>query len=615
MSLLPANVGTGHVTGIFVNSDGQAETGKAWLRPRFTSAKITTADPPTTVLPTPRSVQIGEDGRMAETEVVATSDPDLGLEAWTYEVTFKFDSGVTYGPFDIAVPEGETVDLTLVAPAATANGVQIIRGYGVPDLADAAPGDVVTYDPDENRTAWWSPTDTITASLSTELANPESPLRSSIDEAAGRVADEALESRLSRIERTRHAPALGLHFPEAEGGDIQGAIDRAGPGGHTFIGSGTHQITAPLRLTQSGQRLTIAPDAILQVPAGYTDDVIRIGGTQSTRGIVVTGDGTITEEGKSGGATTEPGSWTAIRLQAIAGVGVTANRIEGLQIQWAGTAVAYEAQGNGWVNGNQVQSLRVLYARTLIDTTTPSGVVGYASNTVKDLMAQSGKHTEYGIKNLTGRGWTFQDVSPWDLGHNPTAISAEIAAGAKDIRIIGGLLTVQNFTNHAGSEVVTLDRDQTRPWTQPEFIGPDNISARTDFATQPVKIVQSSWPAWSLPGSAGSSGVTFMWRSPSQVANVTVSLALLSLNNDQPNTARFQVYMQAGSPNSSQFSRTFLGTTPAAEGDTTYTETSSSMNITPDTIYRIAITRTAGHAEDTYAGSVGVVGVLITPTT
>lgn len=138
---LPTNVGTGTVRGHFIDSDGNAISGSVKFTPAPTRVMDASATPdPVTILPSPVSVNLSSG---AFTKVLlATDDVDLNPINWTYNVSFAFTgSTASPAPFDIAVPQGTTVDLTLVTPATSSGGTP---SFGLPiaitdvtDLEDA----------------------------------------------------------------------------------------------------------------------------------------------------------------------------------------------------------------------------------------------------------------------------------------------------------------------------------------------------------------------------------------------------------------------------------------------------------------------------------------------
>lgn len=135
---LPSNVGHGTVKGTFIDTAGVNMSGTVTFTPTATRLLNPTAEPePVTMLPKPVTVTL-TDGSFTQS-LVATDDEDLNPVGWNYKVDFAF-SGAKPASFYINVPEGETVDLAVVAPVSQGNGVMITRGQGVPPWAEEEDG-------------------------------------------------------------------------------------------------------------------------------------------------------------------------------------------------------------------------------------------------------------------------------------------------------------------------------------------------------------------------------------------------------------------------------------------------------------------------------------------
>jgi hypothetical protein len=128
---LPSNVGTGTVTGRFIDSAGASIEGTVKFTPSASKLLNISADPsPVTILPKPVTVTL--DGGSFTVALVATDDVDNNPVGWNYLATFAFSgSGVSLAQFSFDLPEGASVDLTEVAPVSSGSGVTIIRGPGV----------------------------------------------------------------------------------------------------------------------------------------------------------------------------------------------------------------------------------------------------------------------------------------------------------------------------------------------------------------------------------------------------------------------------------------------------------------------------------------------------
>lgn len=151
---LPTNVGFGTVTWRSIDSIGVNSTGTVTFTPSPKKLlNVTAAPSPVTILPKPVVVDL-VDGSFSQA-LVATDDPQNNPAGWTYKVTFKLD-GVVVDPFDIEVPEGATVDLSVVAPVSSGNGTMIMRGEGV--VAGGTAGQVLAKaSTDDYDTEWVDP--------------------------------------------------------------------------------------------------------------------------------------------------------------------------------------------------------------------------------------------------------------------------------------------------------------------------------------------------------------------------------------------------------------------------------------------------------------------------
>ena len=130
---LPSNVGTGLVTGRFIRvvADGGDEDRDPDALPlsgmsiRFTPSvarfRNVAMTPPSTIVAEAVTASTDEDGVLIGPDsepgvrLVATDDPDLDPTNFTYQVTIS-GTGIATFSFNIAVPEGEEVDLTTVVP-------------------------------------------------------------------------------------------------------------------------------------------------------------------------------------------------------------------------------------------------------------------------------------------------------------------------------------------------------------------------------------------------------------------------------------------------------------------------------------------------------------------
>jgi hypothetical protein len=156
---LPGNVGTGTVTGTLAYFQKAAGTGTTVQVPAsgtvtFTPSAARVIDVAVQKVFIGKPVQVSLDSAgHFQVDLVATNDPDLNPNGFTYQVSFAL-TGTKVDTFNMAVPEGQTTDLSAVVPVSAAMGVPILRGVGVPDPTTATAGDAVVF----NGTAVvWAP--------------------------------------------------------------------------------------------------------------------------------------------------------------------------------------------------------------------------------------------------------------------------------------------------------------------------------------------------------------------------------------------------------------------------------------------------------------------------
>lgn len=152
---LPSNVSYGTVKGRFllayadgadsdVFPDGAPAKGTILFTPSPANIKDVTAlvgsvVTPVTILPGTVSCDLDADGYLLGSDgtrgvrLVATDDPDTNPTNWTWQVDYRLtdqEGAAVRGipTHDITLPSGTTVDLTEVAPVASADGTFYIRG-------------------------------------------------------------------------------------------------------------------------------------------------------------------------------------------------------------------------------------------------------------------------------------------------------------------------------------------------------------------------------------------------------------------------------------------------------------------------------------------------------
>lgn len=157
----PADLGHGTFTGRFGFMDADthdpdrdpdvtsATGGKATITPSIKSVRYTGTDGP--MILAARAAQgvinsegylctTAEDGTAGDVGMVfpATDDTDLTPTDWTYQVTVTLDGGVRLPSFNVKLPTGSTVDLSLAVPVDTSGGTAVVVDPTTATRAEAA---------------------------------------------------------------------------------------------------------------------------------------------------------------------------------------------------------------------------------------------------------------------------------------------------------------------------------------------------------------------------------------------------------------------------------------------------------------------------------------------
>jgi hypothetical protein len=147
---LPTNVSYGTVTGRFLlayadssdvdpQPDGEPAKGFVIFTPSPIKLLDATASPaPVTILPAPVVANLNADGYIegyfgdAGVRLVATDDPDINPEDWTWQVDFRLtdedNTSISLPSFSFELPADEIIDLTTVSPVPSNNGTFYIVG-------------------------------------------------------------------------------------------------------------------------------------------------------------------------------------------------------------------------------------------------------------------------------------------------------------------------------------------------------------------------------------------------------------------------------------------------------------------------------------------------------
>lgn len=146
---IPAEVGTGTVTGLFLEVDGTPLVdGEITFRP--SPQRLTVPEAPAMILPSVVVATTNVDGVLWSdgapgVTLIATDDESVQPHGWTWQVAFDF-RGKRWAPqpfqFSFELATGATVDLAEVTPVAASNGESIIQGPPGEPGAGASPSSV-----------------------------------------------------------------------------------------------------------------------------------------------------------------------------------------------------------------------------------------------------------------------------------------------------------------------------------------------------------------------------------------------------------------------------------------------------------------------------------------
>lgn len=147
---LPTNVNYGTVVGQFLlayadsndvdpQPDGVPAKGSIFFRPSPIKLLDGASSPnPVTILPAVVEATLDSEGYLCGygttrgIRLIATDDPDLNPQDWTWTVEFRLtaqdDTPVAIPSFNIELPSSTTVDLTTVSPVPDANGTYYLVG-------------------------------------------------------------------------------------------------------------------------------------------------------------------------------------------------------------------------------------------------------------------------------------------------------------------------------------------------------------------------------------------------------------------------------------------------------------------------------------------------------
>ncbi|WP_130012011.1 hypothetical protein [Serinicoccus sediminis] len=450
----------------------------------------------------------------------------------------------------------------------------------------------------------------IASILAAEESQANAAARTLAQQVVGLIAPENDARAVGKDEIARNMLDHGVKG-DGVTDDTAAINDNLAQGGHwLFPGDRTYKITGPIRGTKSQTVVETRAGTVFEVFVGYAGDVLLIGDTLTQIiKLKFLGPAQVREPGKSGGASTVPGSWTFVHFFGNQ-TGVTDVEVE-WEAFWPHRRAYYETTGLGWVNGTRITG-NSWYPRVMLECNkNGSSAVGFAGNTWTDIVSQCGQHTTHVTKGLTGRGWTFKDVSPWDIGHNPAAVSLDVDADAKSIVIIGGLMTTQNVQNRAASgEVTIIDQSTLPPWSTRAVVGASGMIADTTHPASPTLVRRTQVLCWQLADGV-ISGNAFSLQVPPRATKATVVLHMAGVGGVS-GSVRMAVVLAsaagAGTSLTAPFTTTLV-TAPMGADDVIVEVPLPERVTVPGQVLSVRPYRIGTDAADTYAGPVVLTAV------
>ncbi|MGE0869532.1 MAG: hypothetical protein AB7P03_13275, partial [Kofleriaceae bacterium] len=277
-------------------------------------------------------------------------------------------------------------------------------------------------------------------------------------------------------------------------------IDRALDfSGDVYVHRGEYDLSASFAGFNlvSNQRLSFDRDAVVTIPSGYAGAVFRFPNGTNTSFL-------------SGGKVTEAAPklkrWTGVLLEATTG-GVYYNTVREMNLDAAGVGIKLRFTGaTSWLNGNSFDGL-IINAPTVgvcfeaggtagayptPCASTASFPVNYGPNrnVFNNILGQGSAGTTHGFKDICGRSNSFMFARMWDLHANPNAVSANLTTNASDTIIIGGIMTIQKFTDDGVRTKIIDDWQQAKfPTVTADTVNATTITSNGNYA---LKLSQSA---------------------------------------------------------------------------------------------------------------------------
>ncbi|MGE0550013.1 MAG: hypothetical protein AB7O24_17500 [Kofleriaceae bacterium] len=299
-------------------------------------------------------------------------------------------------------------------------------------------------------------------------------------------------------------------------------IDRALDfSGDVYVHRGAYDLSASFAGFDlvSNQRLSFDRDAVITIPSGFSGAVFRF--PNGTNTSFLTG-GKVTE------AAPTQRRWTGVLLEATTS-GVYYNTVREMNLNGPGVGIKLRFTGaTSWLNGNSFDGLMInapivgvcfeaggtagAYPNPC--TSTASFPVNYGPNrnVFNNILGQASGATTHGFKDICGRSNSFMFSRMWDMHANPNGVSANLTTNASDTIIIGGIMTIQKFTD-AGTNTKIID-----DWQQAKF---PSVTASTVNAST---LTSNGNYALNINQSTPASGLEVAMRPSADDQNVNWSL-------------------------------------------------------------------------------------------
>ena len=266
------------------------------------------------------------------------------------------------------------------------------------------------------------------------------------------------------------------------GAVIQTCIDLKG---RTYVADGDYNFPSSgfsgINIGFNGTALDLGPNANFIVAAGYTGYVVKLERNPANV------DQSLFQCRVSGGQYDETGGasgshlWTALKVKGGPNVigppdihrGVSLCEFRDIKIQYAAKGVHLDCSTTGFVNANTFQNILVLGTTVAYDFDQPPGFTS-GTDIARDIFIScnvqhyTSSPTLYGFKDVRYKDHVFIGCKVWDQVTPATQKTMTIDGAAKNITLIGGILTRAGgfFVDNSKSTIIIGDE-----WNPPRSAG------------------------------------------------------------------------------------------------------------------------------------------------